>query len=61
MTAPGATSPADDSDAMPASSRLDEARARLGRVDELPVAERAVVLSAVNELLLTELAAMDEG
>lgn len=52
---------ADDSDAGLARTRVEEARADVERVDELPVAERAVVLAAVNDLVVAELAAMDEA
>ncbi len=45
----------------PASGGIEDARARLARVDELPVSERAQLLAAVNELIVAELAAMDEG
>lgn len=51
----------EDSGVRPAPTSLEEARAHLARVDELPVSERAPILAAVNELLVAELAAMDEA
>ncbi len=52
---------ADDSDLRHPRAALDEARAAVGRVDELPLSERGAVLAEVNELLVAELAAMDEA
>ncbi len=45
----------------PTPTTLEDARAQLARVDELPVSQRAQLLAAVNELMVAELAAMDEG
>ncbi len=45
----------------PAPTTVEDASAQLARVDELPVAERVRLLAAVNEVMVAELAAMDEG
>ncbi len=61
VTASRSTTGADDSGGSPTPASLDDVRALLAKVDELPVSERAAVLAAVNELLVAELAAMDEA
>ncbi|MFN2557075.1 MAG: hypothetical protein ABR592_09425 [Nitriliruptorales bacterium] len=47
-------------DAWPTPITLEDARAKLARVDDLPVSERVELLAAVNELIVAELTALDE-
>ncbi|MDQ3932077.1 MAG: hypothetical protein M3252_04465 [Actinomycetota bacterium] len=61
MTNSGSGIEAGDTGGSRAATGIDEARSHLAKVDELPVAERATVLAAVNELLVAELTAMDEA
>ncbi len=57
----GAPPGPDHGGGLPAPASLAEAGAQLARLDELPLPERARLLAAINELLVAELAAMDEA